>query len=180
MYELLLSMIFGSAIGYGTNWLALKMVFRPREAKHVLGIRVPLTPGIFARRRGDFAKAVSELIEDKFGGGEDIHAVIVDAHKSGALDKALSEFGPVLRFAVSTYFRRSTADDFRRDCQRLSTRLRDGAVIRGLISRKIDDMRAEEIEYMVTSVVHNEFRALTWLGAVIGAVIGIVQWALLT
>ena len=43
--------ILGAIIGYVTNRIAIKMLFRPLTAKHVLGIRVPLTPGVIPRNR---------------------------------------------------------------------------------------------------------------------------------
>ena len=38
--------LIGAVIGYITNWLAIKMLFRPREAKYIFGMKLPFTPGL--------------------------------------------------------------------------------------------------------------------------------------
>ncbi len=50
--------IIGGIIGYFTNWLAIKMIFRPYEEKHILGVKVPFTPGLIAVER----KRITEQI----------------------------------------------------------------------------------------------------------------------
>lgn len=57
-------MIVGSIIGYFTNWLAIRMLFRPHEEKRILGIRIPFTPGMIPKERGRMAKSVGDTVED--------------------------------------------------------------------------------------------------------------------
>lgn len=52
----------GALIGFFTNWLAIKMLFRPLEEKRILGVRVPFTPGILPRERGRIAEALGETV----------------------------------------------------------------------------------------------------------------------
>jgi uncharacterized membrane protein YheB (UPF0754 family) len=52
--------VFGAAIGLFTDWLAIKLVFFPRERKRILGI-APFQ-GIFQRRRDEVAKQYGELV----------------------------------------------------------------------------------------------------------------------
>ena len=60
----IIPMIVGSIIGYITNWLAIKMLFRPHEEKRILGIRLPFTPGMIPKERGRIAKSVGDTVED--------------------------------------------------------------------------------------------------------------------
>ena len=48
----LLGPIIGGVIGYSTNWLAIKMMFRPHKAKYIFGMKIPFTPGLMPK--GDF------------------------------------------------------------------------------------------------------------------------------
>ncbi len=53
---LLFMAIIGAAIGGVTNHLAIKMLFRPHEAKYIKNWRVPFTPGLIPKRRDELAK----------------------------------------------------------------------------------------------------------------------------
>ena len=57
--------ILGAIIGYVTNRIAIKMLFRPLTAKHVLGIRVPLTPGVIPRNRFDLARTIGRMVSEQ-------------------------------------------------------------------------------------------------------------------
>lgn len=49
--------------GYGTNWLALRMIFRPYEKKYIAGIKVPFTPGIISKNKSRFAQNMGKFVQ---------------------------------------------------------------------------------------------------------------------
>ncbi|GAB1481255.1 DUF445 family protein [Treponema sp.] len=61
-YLWLLPPLVGAIIGYVTNALAIKMLFRPLEAKRFLGLRLPLTPGILPRQRHKLALNIGSMV----------------------------------------------------------------------------------------------------------------------
>ena len=54
--------ILGGIIGYFTNDVAIKMLFRPYQAIYIGRRRVPFTPGLIPRNQERLAKRVSETI----------------------------------------------------------------------------------------------------------------------
>ncbi|MFM7367752.1 MAG: DUF445 domain-containing protein, partial [Sphaerospermopsis kisseleviana] len=54
--------ILGGIIGYFTNDIAIKMLFRPYRAIYILGRRVPFTPGLIPRNQERLAKNISNTI----------------------------------------------------------------------------------------------------------------------
>jgi uncharacterized membrane protein YheB (UPF0754 family) len=48
--------------GWGTNWQAIKMVFRPHKAYFVGGMQVPFTPGILAKNQSRFAGNMGNFV----------------------------------------------------------------------------------------------------------------------
>lgn len=54
--------LIGGVIGYITNYIAIKMLFRPHTAKYVLGMKVPFTPGIIPKEKGRIAEAIGGAI----------------------------------------------------------------------------------------------------------------------
>ena len=43
--------IMGTIIGFGTNYIAVKMLFRPYTAKKIGKFTLPFTPGVIPKRR---------------------------------------------------------------------------------------------------------------------------------
>ena len=60
--NLVLPLVWGGLIGYLTNALAIRMLFRPLTRKYLFGIPVPLTPGIIPRRRGELARSIGRMV----------------------------------------------------------------------------------------------------------------------
>ena len=57
--------LLGAIIGYVTNRIAIKMLFRPLNPKRVLGVRVPLTPGVIPRNRFDLARTIATMVSEQ-------------------------------------------------------------------------------------------------------------------
>ena len=58
----IISPLVGSLIGYWTNWLAIKMLFRPLTEKEILGFKIPFTPGVIPRRRTELAESIGGTV----------------------------------------------------------------------------------------------------------------------
>ena len=57
--------LLGAIIGYVTNRIAIKMLFRPLTPKRFLGVRVPLTPGVIPRNRFDLARTIARMVSEQ-------------------------------------------------------------------------------------------------------------------
>ena len=64
--------LIGALIGYLTNWLAVKMLFRPRKALYIGKWHVPFTPGVIPRRKGALAKALGRMVSEMLVRKEDL------------------------------------------------------------------------------------------------------------
>jgi uncharacterized membrane protein YheB (UPF0754 family) len=58
----LLPPVLGGIIGYFTNDIAIKMLFRPYRAIYIAGRKVPFTPGLIPRNQERLAKNISNTI----------------------------------------------------------------------------------------------------------------------
>lgn len=54
--------LIGAVIGYITNDIAIRMLFRPRTAKYVFGMKVPFTPGIIPKEKPRIAASIGDAI----------------------------------------------------------------------------------------------------------------------
>jgi uncharacterized membrane protein YheB (UPF0754 family) len=55
--------LVGAFIGFVTNVIAIRMLFRPLREIRVFGIRLPFTPGILPRQRKRLAQSIGGMVE---------------------------------------------------------------------------------------------------------------------
>ncbi len=76
-------------VGFGTNWLAIKMLFHPR--KKTFGIQ-----GVVPRKRNELAARLSELIEEHLISGQRLHHWLEDRGSLGPLIESIQKRLPEL------------------------------------------------------------------------------------
>ncbi|MDO4536121.1 MAG: DUF445 family protein [Clostridium perfringens] len=62
MKAYLISALVGAVIGYITNWLAIKMLFKPHKEKRIFGMKIPFTPGLIPKEKERIAKSVGDTV----------------------------------------------------------------------------------------------------------------------
>ena len=65
MVNNIISPVLGAVIGYFTNWLAIKMLFLPYEAKYIGRFKIPFTPGLIPKERKNLASKIASVTEEK-------------------------------------------------------------------------------------------------------------------
>lgn len=71
--------IIGAIIGYITNWLAVKMLFRPLRPIKFGKFRLPFTPGLIPKSKPRLAKALGDAVSTNLLNNEDFtHALLSD------------------------------------------------------------------------------------------------------
>lgn len=60
----IVSPLMGGVIGYFTNWLAIKMLFRPHKKMYIGNLPIPFTPGLIPKERTRIAKSVADAVGD--------------------------------------------------------------------------------------------------------------------
>jgi uncharacterized membrane protein YheB (UPF0754 family) len=61
---LLLNVTVAATVGGVTNYLAIRMLFRPRRAWRIGRWRVPFTPGIIPKRKAEISAALGDVVAD--------------------------------------------------------------------------------------------------------------------
>jgi uncharacterized membrane protein YheB (UPF0754 family) len=170
-----LPLVWGGAIGYLTNALAIRMLFRPLTRKYLFGIPIPLTPGIIPRRRGELARSIGRMVARDLLSAETLR----DRLASEAFERALREQFRGMREAIARkpLAELASAVGGRRDARSESAR-QDGAPIdwpelvrrileqmlrrlvgsrafiygvRSLVERLVDDLGARRLGDLVTA-----------------------------
>lgn len=70
--HIILPIALCAAIGYGTNYIAIKMLFRPQKEIRIGSCRVPFTPGVIPRNKPRIAAAVGKAVSENLLTREDM------------------------------------------------------------------------------------------------------------
>ena len=118
-WKIIATPLVGAAIGYVTNWIAVKMLFRPREEIRILGVRLPLTPGVIPRGKSRLARAVGRAVEQQLLTREVLEEVLLSDEKKEMVRSAAEgwlqdkkESEETLRQAADRTFSEEAVDDF--------------------------------------------------------------------
>ena len=87
--KFLIPVMVGGVIGYITNWLAIKMLFRPYEEKYIFKIKVPFTPGLIPKEQKRIARSVGETIGEYLLSDEVIAKNIERIDLEGKIEEGL-------------------------------------------------------------------------------------------
>lgn len=81
----------GGIIGAFTNYIAIKMMFRPYSEKRVFGFVIPFTPGIIPKRQKDLAKAIGKVVSDNLVDVDGISKMLLSDETIGKLETKIDE-----------------------------------------------------------------------------------------
>ncbi|MBI5482265.1 MAG: DUF445 family protein [Deltaproteobacteria bacterium] len=190
--------VFGLFVGWFTDWLALKMIFRPKEPTRYLGFIK--WQGLFLKRRKEVAAAYGDLIAREIL----TPANIIDAVLSGPLSDQLfdmiqrhvqrmvdEEAGlakPFLVFAVGTeryhemkrMVLRKLMVRLPRTLKHLETYAGDAMDVRNTLTTKMQQLTADEFEGILRPVFKQDEWILITVGAVLGFLVGELQVLVMT
>lgn len=84
--------LLGGVIGYITNDIAIRMLFRPHTAKYIFGIHIPFTPGIIPKEKGRIAEAIGGVISENLMNKEVLEKYLLSEDMVGKVRSAVDEF----------------------------------------------------------------------------------------
>jgi uncharacterized membrane protein YheB (UPF0754 family) len=188
--------VVGALVGWATNWLAVRMLFRPRRERRVLGLSIV---GLVPRRRGEIAARVAATVARELVRPEDISALLndprlaeaargeIDARVGQFIAKKFEEFPGIVRTLMPAdlpgRLRTSVVKHVMEALPEISARLAHGLAdrmdVRALVEERINGFDMTKLEQIVLEIASRELRWIELLGGLIGAAVGGIQWALL-
>ncbi|MEW6358077.1 MAG: DUF445 family protein [Planctomycetota bacterium] len=184
--------VIGAGIGWFTNFLAVKMLFRPRRAVRIFGLAFQ---GLVPRRQPELAERIGEIVEAEFAVHERIGAILSDEESMSAFRNMLTDkvdeflqrhrgaFGGLLTAFVSderlTQIRdsivESVMENIPQAVDQASRHLGERLKIRESVARRIAEFDLDKLEEIARRVAHRELRHIEVLGGVLGFSIGLAQ-----
>jgi uncharacterized membrane protein YheB (UPF0754 family) len=182
----------GLLVGYLTNFLALRIIFEPVEAREVGPFTIR---GLFLRRQPEVAEVYARLVTDNIltlrnlvhelltGPKSDRTRLLVERRLRPAVDHAVGLAKPAVRLAVGS--REYDAIQASLATEAVDTTMGSlsdpvfnrerAAVLRGLIAERMRDLSAPEFAELLRSAFREDEWQLIAVGAALGALAGVGQ-----
>ncbi len=183
--------VVSALIGWLTNYIAVKMIFRPRHPRHIAGI---IFHGLIPRRQHELGHTLGELVERELVSHQDIQKVIASPEVTAAanqlveqqVDKFINEKlgthpllamvvpGDLVKIVKGLLVRHFQAaiPDFLDSCM---IHIENHLDFKAIVQAKIENFDYVKLEEIVYQVASKELKTIERLGAVLGFIVGLIQ-----
>lgn len=189
----LLSIPFISAfIGWFTNWIAIKMLFHPKEPKKILFLTFQ---GVFPKRQRQFAEKLGKLvstellsfkeIEEKIVNPENLKKLMpfVENKVDDFLRRKLSDAFPIISMFIGdntinqlkTIFMAELEIIFPEMISSYMKNLESQLDLEKIVTEKVYGFSSDKMESILNQIMSKEFKFIEVIGAVLGFIIGLLQ-----
>ncbi len=179
-------------IGWFTNWIAIKMLFHPREPKNILGYKLQ---GIFPKRQKQFAEKLGALVAKELISFDEISAKLndpkivqkampfIEEKIDGFIKVKLQEEMPLLSMFIKddtlNSIKKGMVTEIESLFPTLIGKMTDGMKedlnIEKIVVDKVSNFSSDKLEEILNAIMSKEFRFVEIIGAVLGFIIGCIQ-----
>lgn len=189
--KLLILALIGAAIGWFTNVLAIKLIFRPLQPIQIPVLNITLQ-GLIPKRKSELAKSIGEIVEselisieeiiDKFIENENKSEIIFSIKRK--IKRIIEQKLPgIIPSAIKLMLMDYIDDVIDKEAEIALTELTEKMVhkatsnvnIAQIIEDKINNFEIDKLEHIILAIAQKELKHIEVLGGVIGFLIGILQ-----
>jgi uncharacterized membrane protein YheB (UPF0754 family) len=191
-WSIILLPLISAFIGWITNWVAIKMLFHPKEPVRVLGITFH---GIFPKRQKQFAEKLGKLVSNELLSFSDIEQKItspdnlkkimpvVEKHIDEFLHAKLKEAFPMISMFIGektisqlkTLFMNELESIFPVLMKSYMNNLQQELDLEQIVVSKVQAFSSDKLESILYQIMAKEFRFVEIIGGVLGFLIGGIQ-----
>lgn len=181
--------LIGAAIGWVTNWLAVKLILRPHRPVRVLGCTIQ---GVIPKRRADLARSIGEVVEKELISVDDLVAAVRSGETMDRISAAaavtirgkimdkIPDFVPLslkraLSDVITDQIRSEIPPVIEEMLDRFGVLLKERVDFKSIVEERINHFSLDRLEQIILSVSSRELRHIEILGGVLGLIIGLVQ-----
>ena len=193
-YEWILYLLplVAALIGWFTNYIAVKMLFHPKNPKGFLFVKIQ---GVFPKRQKALAQKLGDLVAEELFSVSDVASKIKEFATS---EEAMNEVGeriektirnklvktfPMLAMflsdemveKVTKLFQFELQDFLAESAAGLGNKLEENLDIKEMVKEKVNGFSSEKLESLLNQLMKKEFKFIEIIGAFIGFVIGCFQ-----
>ena len=196
--EFLLMVGVGALIGWFTNYLAIRLLFRPYNEINLVIFKLQ---GLIPKRRHEIAVNIAEVIETELISIREIGDKLdTSSFEYGDLDEFLDrlvkekikaellEKNPFLKMFMNDgilnkmrdYIKKLILDNKDELFQLLLKSIEKNVDLKGHIIEKMDNFSLREIEDIIIKISKKELKHIEILGGILGGIIAVFQYLIIT
>ena len=193
MKQLLIMIFISATIGWITNWVAIKMLFRPHKEINFCLFKIQ---GLIPKRRAEIGSGIANIIQNELISVKDVISNIDREEFSKRLDSSIDEVleknlkakvkekFPILQMFFSDRMAKdvsNTIKDIIMENQEkifeiFSNYAEENINFEVIISNKISNFSLDKLEEIITFLAKKELKHIEIIGAILGMLIGAVQY----
>lgn len=188
--RILILAIIGGLIGYVTNVVAIKLIFRPINPIKIPILNIEII-GMIPKRKAEIATNIGQVIEEQFlSVNEIMNNIVTEEDKQNVieyikerikiiLNEKMTLIPSTIRNIAQNYIGEIIEDEVRKAIDELSEEIiikaNNRINIKEMVQTKINELDLYELESIIINIVKKELRHIEILGLILGFFIGIVQ-----
>ena len=193
MKQFLVMILISGAIGWITNWVAIKMLFRPHKEINFGLFKIQ---GLIPKRRTEIGSGIANIIQNELISVKDVISNIdreefskrlnslIDEVLDKNLKKKVKEKFPLLQMFFTDKVAKdvgNTIKDIVMENQKkifeiFSNYAEENIDFEVIISDKISNFSLDKLEEIITFLAKKELKHIEVIGAILGMLIGAVQY----
>ncbi len=183
--------VIAALIGYITNFIAVRMIFRPHKPTRLMGITFH---GLVPKRQKEIAASLGAMIERDLFSHHDIHEALQSAETTEEASKFLSEQvelfaqrmisqnpmigaflqGPLLD-QIKNLLQSQMTERFPQFMERVVERVEHRLDVSAIVQSKIEAFDLSKLESLIYEISARELKTIEVLGGVLGFIVGLLQ-----
>jgi uncharacterized membrane protein YheB (UPF0754 family) len=191
--KLLLIVGIGAGIGWVTNYVAIKMLFRPYKEINLGLFKIQ---GLLPKRKHEIGESIAEVIQTELVSLQEIlksldgeklekeMSVVIDKILEEKLQSEITRNFPMLAMFLSSemlekiksVIKNSILENKDNIVEMFSNYLKENVDFKGIIVKNVDAFSLEKLEEVTYTLAAREFKHIEVIGAILGAIIGFVQF----
>ncbi|MGY0394060.1 DUF445 domain-containing protein [Fusobacterium sp. SYSU M8A802] len=193
LIKLVLIVGIGAGIGWITNYVAIKMLFRPYKEINFGLFKIQ---GLLPKRKHQIGESIADVIQTELVSLQEILksldssnldeklSLMVDKILEEKLQSEISKRFPMLAMFLSNdmlekikeMIKESILDNKELILATFSSYVEENVDFKGIIVKNIDAFSLEKLEEVTYGLAEKEFKHIEVIGAILGALIGFVQF----
>ena len=190
LIRILILAVIGGFIGYVTNVVAIRLIFRPIEPIKIPILNIEIVR-LIPKRRAEIAANVGEIIQEEFLSMDEILAnIITDEDKEEVvryikarvkiiIHEKVSFIPSGIKNMIQDYLGEIIESEVKQSIDELSKNIINKANeridIQKMVEDKINELDLYELEEIIIRIAKKELKHIEFLGLVLGFLIGIAQ-----
>lgn len=193
--KLFLIVGIGAMIGWITNYIAIKMLFRPYKEMNFLFFKIQ---GLIPKRRSEIAISIADTVQKELISLKDITSslnadeleekigTVIDKILEEKLESEITKKFPMLAMFLSdeiiskikSMIKTSILENKETIINMFTSYLEEKVDFKKIIIENVEAFSLEKLEEITYSLAKKELKHIEVIGAILGGIIGVFQFAI--